>query len=217
MPCSQHGCGGTFEYKNKITEKNMYAYIKGTVEETGENYVVLEAAGVGYLIYTNSYALNNLKKGETAKLYTHFSVREDDQSLYGFLTYEEKKMYLKLIAINGIGPKAGMGILSSMKAADVAAAVMSGNAKAFESVSGIGKKTAQRIVLELKEKVDMEDAVAGGGDIGEVVSSIQEEAVLALMGLGYQRSEAVSAVAAVKNLGDTAENLVLLALKRLAG
>jgi Holliday junction DNA helicase RuvA len=191
----------------------MYAYISGRAAQIGANHVVVDAGGIGYLIYTNSFSAGSFAVGEEARLYTHLIVREDELSLYGFATGEEKAMFEKLISISGIGPKVALSILSTLKVADIAAAAVSANAAAFETVSGVGKKTAQRLVLELKEKVDVSDAV--GAAIGGVSNAV-EEAVTALINLGYQRAEAVTAVSAVKNLGDTAEDLVLLALKRLA-
>ncbi len=191
----------------------MYAYISGRAAQIGANHVVVDAGGIGYLIYTNSFSAGSFAVGEEARLYTHLIVREDELSLYGFVTGEEKAMFEKLISISGIGPKVALSILSTLKVADIAAAAVSANAAAFETVSGVGKKTAQRLVLELKEKVDVSDAV--GAAIGGISNAV-EEAVTALINLGYQRAEAVTAVSAVKNLGDTAEDLVLLALKRLA-
>ncbi len=192
----------------------MYAYISGKAAQICTNYIVIDAGGVGYLIYTNSYSAAAARAGEDCRLYTHLVVREDELSLYGFATMEEKAMFEKLISISGIGPKVALSLLSSVKVADIAAAAVCGNAAAFECVSGIGKKTAQRLVLELKEKVDISETVGGGLPGG--AGNAMEEAAAALVGLGYQRSEALSALSAVQNLGDTAEDLVLLALKRLS-
>ena len=192
----------------------MYAYISGKTAQIGANHIVIDAGGIGYMIYTNSFSAGSVSIGEDAKLYTHLIVREDELSLYGFATTEEKAMFEKLISISGIGPKVALSILSTLRVADIAAAAVSGNAAAFETVSGVGKKTAQRLVLELKEKVQISDTVGAlyGGGVGNAM----EEAVDALTNLGYQRLEAVAAVSAVQSLGDTAEELVLLALKRLS-
>ena len=192
----------------------MYAYISGKAAQIGANYIVIDAGGIGYLIYTNSFSAGSFAVGEDARLYTHLIVREDELSLYGFAAPEEKTMFEKLISISGIGPKVALSILSTLKIADIAAAAVSGNAAAFETVSGVGKKTAQRLVLELKEKVEISDTVGAG--MGGGIQNAVEEAVAALTNLGYQRLEAVAAVSAVKSLGDTAEELVLLALKRLS-
>ena len=192
----------------------MYAYISGKAAQIGINYIVIDAGGVGYMVYTNSYSAQAAKTGEDCRLYTHLVVREDELSLYGFATMEEKAMFEKLISISGIGPKVALSLLSSVKVTDIAAAAVCGNAAAFECVSGIGKKTAQRLVLELKEKVDISETVGGGLSGG--AGNAMEEAAAALIGLGYQRAEALLALSAVQNLGDTAEDLVLLALKRLS-
>jgi len=192
----------------------MYAYISGKAAQIGPNFIVIDAVGVGYMVYTNSYSAGAAKTGEDCKLYTHLVVREDELSLYGFALPEEKAMFEKLISISGIGPKVALSLLSSVKVADIAAAAVCGNAAAFECVSGIGKKTAQRLVLELKEKVDISETV--GETLTGGAQNALEEAAAALTGLGYQRGEALAALAAVKNLGDTAEELVLLALKRLS-
>lgn len=192
----------------------MYAYISGKAAQIGPNYIVVDAGGVGYMVYTNSYSAGSAKAGEDCKLYTHLVVREDDLTLYGFSNPEEKAMFERLISISGIGPKVALSLLSSVKVADIAAAAVCGDAGAFECVSGIGKKTAQRLVLELKEKVDISETVGAGTPGGS--ASAMEEAAVALAGLGYQRAEALSALSDVKSLGDTAEELVLLALKRLS-
>ena len=192
----------------------MYAYISGKAAQIGANYIVIDAGGIGYLIYTNSFSAGSFAVGEDARLYTHLIVREDELTLYGFAAPEEKTMFEKLISISGIGPKVALSILSTLKIADIAAAAVSGNAAAFETVSGVGKKTAQRLVLELKEKVEISDTVGAG--MGGGIQNAVEEAVAALTNLGYQRLEATAAVSAVKSLGDTAEELVLLALKRLS-
>lgn len=193
----------------------MYAYISGEVAQKAANYAVIDVNGVGYQIYTDSFSLNTLKTGEKGKLYTYLKVAEDDMTLYGFAAVEQKVMFEKLLSISGIGPKAAAAVLSCMRVNDIAAAVISNDDKAFTNVPGIGKKTAQRLVLELKEKVDFEDAVGEGYDLSELSQDAAAEAAAALAGLGYNRQEAVAAIAAVKNLGDTAEELVSLALKRM--
>ena len=190
----------------------MYAYISGRVAETGTNYIVIDAGGIGYQIFTNTHALSHIDK-EKAKLYTHFVVKEDEQSLYGFLTEQEKDMFIKLIAISGIGPKVALSVLTTMTAGELAAAIISSDISSFTPVSGVGKKTAERIILELRERVSNDNVLA---DIGQgSVSNPEIEAVNALVSLGYRRAEALKAITSVRSLGDTTEDLVLLALKRL--
>jgi Holliday junction DNA helicase RuvA len=192
----------------------MYEYIKGELADKGVNYAVIDASGVGYRIYTNSFSLAKLSGGQ-AKLYTYLHVREEEQTLYGFFTQEERNMFLKLLGVSGIGPKVALSVLSSLSANDIAVAIITGNAKAFSSVSGVGNKTAQRIILELKEKIENSEAVEALAGAAESKGDAASEAVNALCTLGYIRSEAVSAVSAVCKLGDTAEELILLALKRM--
>ena len=191
----------------------MYAYISGKLIETGTNYVIIETNGIGYEIYTNTSALSKLDK-DKAKLYTYFVVKEDEQSLYGFLTPQEKDMFIKLISISGVGPKVAMSVLTTMTASKIAAAIISSDVNAFQPVSGVGKKTAERIILELREKVSS-DSILDSIKDGSSASSPELEAVNALVSLGYARSEALKAITSVKNLADTTEDLILLALKRL--
>ena len=193
----------------------MYDYIKGEVTEIGRDYVVVEAGGIGYCIYTTAQSLLHIKPGDTAKLSCHFVVREDAHTLYGFITPEEKGMFIKLTGVSGIGPKVALAILSAMKVSDLAAAIITSDEKAFQKISGVGKKTAQRLIIDLAEKINTAEAIGGteahntGGDGKET------EAVSALVALGYQQAEAMRAVSSVKNLGDTAEEIILMALKRI--
>jgi Holliday junction DNA helicase RuvA len=191
----------------------MYDYIKGEAIETGKDYAVIEAYGVGYHIYTTAQSLLNIKTGETLKLYCHFVVREDAHTLYGFTAPEEKEMFIKLIGVSGIGPKAALSILSAMKISDIAAAVITSDEGAFEKISGIGKKTAQRIIVDLSGKITSSDTIGAG--TAAAAADKEAEAIGALVALGYNRSEAMKAVSSVKNLGDTAEELILMALKRM--
>ena len=192
----------------------MYAYIKGIIKHFNANSVIIENSGIGYEIFTDAFSLSEMVLDDEIILYTYFSVKEDSQTLYGFAKSNQKEMFVKLISINGIGPKAALSILSVIRVEDIVSSAISGNYAAFESVPGIGKKTAQRIVLELKGKVDDMGIISESFDTNDNPSII-EDAASALIGLGYQRSEAMEALSAVKNLGDTAEDLVLLALKRI--
>lgn len=191
----------------------MYDYIKGEVAETGKDYAVIEAYGVGYHIYTTSQSLLHIKTAETLKLYCHFVVREDAHSLYGFVAPEEKEMFIKLIGVSGIGPKVALSVLSAMKVSDIAAAVITSDESAFEKVSGVGKKTAQRIIVDLSGKITASETIGAGGIAA--AADKETEAISALVALGYNRAEAMRAVSSVKNLGDTAEEIILMALKRM--
>ncbi len=196
----------------------MYGYIRGKITKKDTNYLIVDAHGVGYKIFCDSFTLGGVKTGEEATIYTYLKVAEGELSLYGFALEEQKNMFEKLISISGIGPKVALGVLSTMKVNDVAAAVISSDDKAFTNAPGVGKKMAQRLVLELKEKVNFEEAVGVElGGMADLAGSTDAaaDACAALVGLGYSRNEAFTAVSAVKNLGDTAEELVALALKRV--
>lgn len=191
----------------------MYDYIKGEVAETGKDYAVIEAYGVGYHIYTTAQSLLHIKTGETIKLYCHFVVREDAHSLYGFVAPEEKEMFIKLTGVSGIGSKVALSILSAMKVGDIAVAVITSDESAFEKISGVGKKTAQRIIVDLSGKITSSETIGRGGI--SAAADKEAEAISALVALGYNRAEAIRAVSSVKNLGDTAEEIILMALKRM--
>lgn len=192
----------------------MYDYIKGDVVETGKDYAVIEAYGVGYHINASSQSLMNIKAGEAAKLYCHFVVREDAHTLYGFSSPEEKEMFVKLTGVSGIGPKVALSILSAMTVGQLAAAVITSDERAFEKVSGVGKKTAQRIIIDLAGKIS-DAGTEAFAESAPGAADKEAEAVSALVALGYNRPEAARAVSSVKNLGDTAEDIILMALKRM--
>lgn len=193
----------------------MYDYIKGEVIETGKDYAVIEAGGVGYYIYTTSQSLFHIKTGDNAKLNCQFIVREDAHILYGFFTTEEKEMFCKLTSVSGIGPKVAIAILSAMKVSELAAAIITSDEGAFQKVSGVGKKTAQRLIIDLAGKIETSEMIQDGETMPVGSAGIEAEAVSALVSLGYNRAEAMRAVTSVKNLGDTAEDVILMALKRI--
>lgn len=194
----------------------MYDYIRGEVIATDKDMAVVEAGGIGYRIFTTAQSLAHIGAGQTAKLYCHFVVREDAHTLYGFVTSEEREMFVRLTGVSGIGPKAALAVLSAMKISELAAAIITADEAALQKVPGIGKKTAQRIIIDLAEKIGAKE-VTGGADMpGEAGGmGVGAEALAALVALGYNRAEAARAIASVKNLGDTAEELILMALKRM--
>lgn len=196
----------------------MYSFIRGKIAYTEQNAVILDVNGVGYHIFTTTRMTEAAAELAELQLYTILNVKEGEMSLYGFPTRQEKAMFEKLIAISGVGPKAALSILSAMTVQDIATALLSQDTKAFSKVNGIGPKTAGRIVLELKDKVDISDAISGEVPAAAVSGAVtpETEAAEALMGLGIPKAEAAAAVAAVSALGDTAEELTLMALKRLA-
>ena len=195
----------------------MYAFIKGYLAEKEQHAAVIDAGGVGYLLsisYGTYSALPEL--GEPVKLYTHLSVREDAMELYGFAEREELSVFQMLITVSGVGPKAALAILSELSPGRFAIAVSSNDVKALTRAAGVGPKLAQRIVLELRDKIAKSGAATlqDGGDLMSAPSGNHaEEAAKALVVLGYSANEARAAVA--KCQGDTVEDLIRLALKQL--
>ena len=195
----------------------MYAYIRGIVSDIAADRAVLEAAGVGYELFAGRKTLDKLILGEEAKLYTHLHLAEGVQALYGFYDPEEREMFRRLIGITRVGPKLAISVLSVMEPSDVISAVVTDNPAAFDAVQGMGRKMAQRVILELKEQVkDAPVPIKTGQAIPvNVPENIRSEAVQALVALGYDgltASRAVSAVEEAKN----GEELITKALRKLA-
>ena len=195
----------------------MYAHINGVVAEKSDGVLVLDCGGVGYQLTVSAATLSQAPAvGDMMKCFTWLSVREDALELFGFATREEKGMFLKLYGVSGIGPKSAMQILSSLSMRDLSLAIVTGDAAALARAPGIGKKTAQRLILELKDKVQTEDLVGGAvsapvapGPGGDVTG----EAIEALMALGYQAGEAARAVSALSPIPDRVDEVIRLALK----
>ena len=192
----------------------MYAYIVGKVDSYGDGYVVVEAAGVGYFINASDFTVAKLSKaGGTVKVYTYLAVREDDMSLYGFYSEAERKMFLSLITVSGVGPKMAIGILSAADVNTLATSIVSGDTKALSKVKGIGKKTAERIIVELRENIG-DNAGFLSGDAPEADTMI-EDALELLTSLGVSRTEAYSLVASARKDARNVNELVMMVLKRL--
>lgn len=172
----------------------MIAKIKGKIEQLKDNYVIIDVGGLGYKVFLTSYATGKIAGQENAELFTYTHVREDVLALYGFLTQEELEMFELLISISGIGPKAALGILTIASVDAIRMAVLNEDTSILTKVSGVGKKTAERVILELKSKVAKLPAGSGAG--AEKVSS-DSELLEALVGMGYSSFEAREAV---KNL-----------------
>lgn len=189
----------------------MFNYISGKVAEIYDNVAVIDVGGVGYELIASRFCIGALRVGANAKLYAHLSVKEDGVTLIGFYSKEEKAMFLRLISISGIGPKVAIGILSGLSLNDLTAAIVSCDYKMLGGIKGIGKKTAERIVLELKDKLGEEFASSdiGGGD-----ATANEDAVMALMALGYTKQEAVNSVKKIDTQGKSVEDIIKAALKR---
>ena len=203
----------------------MISYIKGILSETSAEGIVVETGNIGYEIRVPLSVLERLPGlGEEDRIYTYLQVREDGLSLFGFLSRGELAMFRQLLGVGGIGPKGALGILSALRPDDLRLAVISGDAKAIAKAPGVGIKTAQRIILDLKDKVSMEDilpavAFAGdrqpeGGDLS--LGAAGKEAMEALTALGYSPMEASRAVRRVEISGDmTAEDVLKQSLKFL--
>lgn len=202
----------------------MISYIKGALEEKLGDSVVVEAGGIGYRIFVPLSVYAELPRlGETVKIYTYFSIREDVVTLFGFLSRQDLDMFRMLIGVNGVGPKSALGILSALQPDVLRLAVISGDAKAISKAPGVGSKTAQRIILDLKDKIKAEDILYEGDSPAsepmEVhgVGETGKEAVEALTALGYSASEAAGAVRKVTITETmTVEDVLKAALRHLA-
>ena len=201
----------------------MIAFVEGRIDDISEENVVLDVGGIGYNIKISTGTAASLPGiGEEIKLYTYTCVREDMFSLFGFLTRDELEIFKKLITVNGIGPKGGLAILSAMSADDLRFAIISGDAASISKAPGIGKKTAERVILDLKDKISIEDTLVqkeiyqysdsnGRGD-----QHAKNEAVEALTALGYSATDALHAVKAVQIEDDMdVETVLKLALKNM--
>lgn len=200
----------------------MLAYIKGTVAGCGQDFVIVDNHGIGYRIFVPTTLASELSAGDEVKIYTYFAVREDAVCLYGFQTQDELDLYKMLLSVSGIGPKAAMGILSVMSADDVRFAVLSDDAGAIAKAPGVGKKTAQKVILELKDRLSLEEAFEKKAANTKESSNAeaggaQSEAIMALAALGYSNSEAMKAVRKVapEHEGADTEELIKAALKEL--
>lgn len=198
----------------------MLSYIKGTLEYIGEDFVILENQGIGFRIHTSQNVLKRLPAlHDTVQLFTHMYVREDEISLFGFLSRDEVQIFLLLIGISGIGPKAALAILSCLTADELRIAVLSQDHKAISKANGVGTKTAQRVVMELKDKIKMDDLYGGSAvldDYGDETAAADNisEAALALTALGYSNVAALRAVKKVQGAEQmTVEEVLKAALK----
>ncbi len=176
----------------------MYAFINGIIEEADSEGIVIEAGGIGYFLQCTANVLNNVSIGQKAKIYTYQHVREDAIILFGFISKEERTMFLRLISVSGIGPKIALQILSSISARELAIILVSGDSAALTRVPGVGKKTAQRMILELREKVDNDELLPKSADplAAAPASGMIADAIYALAALGYSPVEVSKAVEA---------------------
>ena len=215
----------SFHKRNK-QETMMIGYIKGRLEEVMDGAIIVDNNGIGYEILVPASVIGSLpSKGNEVKIYTYMNVREDLLQLFGFMTRDDLEVFKMLITVSGIGPKGALGILGVMSADDVRFAVMSEDAKTISKAPGIGAKTARKLIIELKDKLNFKDVIEGALDRGESAAAnnssssdkqIISDAVEALTALGYSASDAMKAVRMVEMTDDmTVEMLLKLSLKNM--
>ena len=198
----------------------MFAYIKGILEVKTKGYIVIDVSGIGYKVFMSETAIESLGEiGQSVKVHTYLKVREDEMSLYGFNTNEELRMFELLLSVSGIGAKSAISILSNITPSSFALAVITNDVNRIKSLPGIGPKSAQRIILELKDKIETDEAISEDRniDIKSVTFDNEkiQEAVSALQVLGYSRKEIEKALQKVDN-NLTIEEIIKIGLKNLA-
>ena len=201
----------------------MISYIRGELVAVEKEKVIIDVGGVGYGIFMPESAMGLLPQmGNEVKLYTYLNVREDAMQLFGFLTRDDLEIFKLLIGVSGIGPKGGLSILSKLTADDLRFAIMSGDSKAISAAPGIGKKTAEKVIIELKDKLDIEQILNPSDSetksaikMDGSANAVQSEAVQALVALGYGSTESLKAVNKVKSENMTVEAVLKQALKNL--
>ena len=197
----------------------MFAYIKGSLEQKSNNYVVIDVGGIGYKIFMATKAIGTLGEiGKVVKVHTHYYVREDNISLYGFNTNEELRMFELLLQVSGIGAKSAIAMLSEISPSSFALAVISDDISQLVKIPGIGKKTAARIVLELKDKLKTEEAITKTEEVKLSITNEEEtsEAIAALQVLGYTKREIEKALENVDTKNLQLEEIIKQGLKNLA-
>lgn len=204
----------------------MYKYVKGTLTESDIDSIVVEASGVGYNLFVTAQTLNKLPDyGSEIKVYTYLVVREDAMILYGFLSKDELAVFKNLISVNGVGPKGAIGILSVLSTNELRFAVAAGDSKAISKAPGVGAKTAQRIILELKDKLKLEDALENNESVDNSTSEgnpsqmnrAKEEAIMALTALGFSSTESLKAVSGINITPEMeSDDILKAALKHIS-
>ena len=199
----------------------MIAYVRGILEEIEEGKAVVGCGAIGYEVNVPSSVLESVRIGSEIRLYTYLNVREDEMSLFGFLSKDSLEMFRLLISVSGIGPKGALGVLSVMTPADLRFAILAGDAKSIARAPGIGQKTAQRIAMELKDKVSLSDGFdslsesSSAMPLSEGETSAKNDAVVALTELGFSASDALRAVSKVDIQGKSVNQILKEALKGL--
>jgi Holliday junction DNA helicase RuvA len=199
----------------------MIAYLRGKVLTTTAETAILDVNGVGYEIYCSGGAFRKIAVGQVAELHTYLQVKEDGMTLFGFDSVKEKEIFLKLIGVSGVGPKMGIAVLTTLSADEFAQVIATADVKRLSTVKGLGKKTAEKIVLELHGKISAAEIMSVSGETPTAVesapqrlSAMDEEAVSALMGLGFTRTESTQAVKKARDLGaSTVEEVIMKALQ----
>ncbi len=198
----------------------MFYYLSGTVAHLEPKLVVIDCGGVGFACNTTTHTLSALSKGKQATLYTHLSVKEDDMTLYGFSTQEERSLFRQLISVSGVGPKAALAILSATTPSQLALSIITGDAKVLTAAPGVGKRIAQRVILELKDKLAkeqgqaLEEYTAPSGGLVLPEDKFGESAA-ALAVLGYSQGEINQALKGIDLEGLTSEQIIKQALKNM--
>lgn len=199
----------------------MIGYISGKVTAVEENKVTLENSGIGFEIICSAAALERLGNEKSGGVFTYLQMKEDGLNLFGFDTAEEKKMFLKLVSVSGVGAKMAINVLSSMRIKDLALAIAGSDVKALSKIKGLGKKTSERIIVELRESVEPFTVALPAGETGSSAKGVKivseaDNAAMALVSLGYSRAVAVEAVnGAVENGAATLESIIAEALRSL--
>ena len=200
----------------------MIAYVRGRVLTTTAETVILDVHGIGYEIYCSGAVFKKIVVGEAAEIFTYLQVKEDGVTLFGFESVKEKEIFLKLTSVSGVGPKLGIAVLTGLSADEFATAIATADVKKLSAVKGLGKKTAEKIVLELHGKISAAEVMEASGEPQKSetaepktkLSAMEEEGVSALMGLGFTKAESIQAVKKAMETGvKTVEELIMRALQ----
>ncbi len=194
----------------------MIAFITGTIEEKSENGVVINCNGMGYEVQTSTATLSSLPLvGEECKIYTYLQVKEDGISLFGFTTVDERELFNKLISVSGVGPKMAITVLSGMNISDLIVSILKEDTTALSRIKGLGKKTAERICLELKDKLTPVGGVLIDDNVIEINENVLDDACEALISLGLSKNEALRLARQNANENSTAEEIITSVLRNM--
>ena len=198
----------------------MISYLKGSLEVKNIDYIIIDVGGIGYKVYMSSNSINRLGEiGTSVKVHTYMRVREDDISLYGFCTNEELRMFEQLLGVSGIGAKSALTILANISPSSFALAIISGDINTLKNLPGIGTKSAQRMILELKDKMKTQDAIQSGEVINinntYINNDKTKDAIEALQVLGYSRRDIEMVLSKIDTKDDSVEEIIRKSLKYL--